>query len=195
MNETLINDIGINDIGVNTKDSNLTRATESRPITTPRSYVSGDPRRRSLFLTFVLSLMPGLGHIYVGYYQRGFVHFLIFGSAISLASSGAISGLGPLLYTFIPFFWFFNQIDAMRRTTLFNLTLEGVENMPLPDEMQGPALGGSIVAGTALLLGGVIALSNTLFNLPLDWLNEWWPLAPIALGAYLVYRARQDQQD
>lgn len=36
--------------------------------------------------------------------------------------------------------------------------------------------------------------ANTLFNLPLEWLNDWWPMAPIALGAYLIYRARQDQQ-
>ncbi|MDO8270522.1 MAG: DUF5668 domain-containing protein [Gammaproteobacteria bacterium] len=167
---------------------------EPRSVAAPRPYLPSDPRRKSLFITGLLSFMPGLGHIYLGYYQRGFIHFVIFGSTISLVSSGQIDGLGPLLEIFIPFFWLFNQIDAHRRATLINLTLEGIENMPLPDEMQGPLLGGSTVAGTALLAGGVIALSNTLFNLPLDWLNDWWPIAPIALGAYLIYRARQDQQ-
>lgn len=47
---------------------------------------------------------------------------------------------------------------------------------------------------TALLAGGIIALSNTLFNLPLEWLNNWWPIAPILLGGYLIYRARQEQK-
>ncbi len=168
-------------------------AAEARTVVTPRTELPSDPRRKSLFLTGLLSLMPGLGHIYLGYYQRGFIHFVVFGCTISLASSGQIDGLGPLLYTFIPFFWLFNQIDALRRTTLINLTLDGIENMPLPDEMQGPTLGGSTVAGTTLVVGGVIALSNTLFNLPLEWLNDWWPIAPIALGAYLIYRAREDQ--
>lgn len=176
------------------EEAPLTRETEARTVATPRTYLASDPRRKSLFLTGLLSLMPGLGHIYLGYYQRGFIHFVVFGSTISLASSGQLDGISPLLYTFLPFFWFFNQIDALRRATLINLTLEGIENLPLPDEMQGPMLGGSTVAGTALLAGGVIALSNTLFNLPLDWLNDWWPMAPIALGIYLIYRARQDQQ-
>ncbi len=61
------------------------------------------------------------------------------------------------------------------------------------DEMGGPPLGGSYVGGVALLIGGAVALSNTLFNLPRDWLEDWWPMAPIALGAYLVYRARMDE--
>ncbi len=26
-----------------------------------------------------------------------------------------------------------------------------------------------------------------LFGLPLDWLEKWWPLAPIAVGAWLIY--------
>lgn len=177
------------------EEAPTTHVAEPRAVATPRPYLASDPRRKSLFLTGLLSLMPGLGHIYLGYYQRGFIHFVVFGSTISLVSSGQVDGLAPLLYTFLPFFWFFNQIDALRRATLINLTLEGIENMPLPDEMQGPLLGGSTIAGTALLAGGVIALSNTLFNLPLEWLNDWWPMAPIALGAYLIYRARQDQQD
>lgn len=156
-------------------------------------YSARDPRHKSLFITVLLSLMPGLGHTYVGYYQRGFVHFFIFGSTIALASSGQIDGLTPLFATFIPFFWFFNQIDAVRRATFYNLALEGMQDMPLPDEMAGPSFGGSYVGGGALLLGGILALSNTLFNLPLDWLEDWWPIAPIALGAYLVYRARKDE--
>ncbi|MDP1930747.1 MAG: DUF5668 domain-containing protein [Gammaproteobacteria bacterium] len=175
-------------------DGTQNAASRSSPAIKPMpTYPSRDPRRKTIFLTVLLSLMPGLGHTYVGYYQRGFIHFAVFGSTIALASSGQMEGLAPLFATFIPFFWFFNQIDAVRRATFYNLSLEGVEDMPLPDEMNGPALGGSYVGGVALLIGGGVALSNTLFNLPLDWLEDWWPMAPIALGAYLVYRARMDE--
>ena len=34
---------------------------------------------------------------------------------------------------------------------------------------------------------GVVLLSHTLFNVPLDWLEKWWPAAFIAVGAWLVY--------
>lgn len=107
---------------------------EPRTVATPRPYLPTDPRRKSLFLTGLFSLMPGLGHIDLGYYQRGFIHFFVFGSTISLVLSGQVDGLGPLLYTFLPFFWLFNQIDALRRATRINLTLEGIENMPLQDQ-------------------------------------------------------------
>ncbi|OGT71773.1 MAG: hypothetical protein A3H44_15150 [Gammaproteobacteria bacterium RIFCSPLOWO2_02_FULL_57_10] len=198
MNDATINDTDINSTGMNTdnlyQESPALNAQRTSPAMKPVAiYSARDPRRKSLFITALLSLMPGLGHTYVGYYQRGFIHFLIFGSTIALAVSEQMEGLEPLFATFIPFFWFFNQIDAVRRATFYNMSLEGVENMPLPDEMGGPTLGGSYVGGSALLIGGVIALSNTLFNLPLDWLENWWPMAPILLGAYLVYRAKQDE--
>ena len=37
------------------------------------------------------------------------------------------------------------------------------------------------------MLVGVIALSHTLFGLPLDWIEKWWPLALIGVGAWLIY--------
>jgi TM2 domain-containing membrane protein YozV len=47
----------------------------------------GDPRRKSpLFATF-LSAMPGLGQVYVGYYQRGFINAVVVGTLIALLTS------------------------------------------------------------------------------------------------------------
>lgn len=198
MNDTTINDTAMNNTGINTDNlyQDIPEASAQRVAPTIKPvamYSARDPRRKSLFLTILLSFMPGLGHAYVGYHQRGFVHFLIFFSTVSIVSSGELDNLMPLFGSFIPFFWFFNQIDAVRRATFYNLALEGVENMPVPDELTTPSLGGSYVGGVALLVGGVMALSNTLFNLPLEWLEDWWPMAPIAFGAYLVYRAKQDE--
>lgn len=193
-----MNDTTINDTQMHTENFHQESAEPGAQRNIPRikpvaMYSARDPRRKSLFLTILLSFMPGLGHAYVGYQQRGFVHFLIFFSTVAIVSSGELDNLMPLFGSFIPFFWFFNQIDAVRRATFYNLALEGVENMPVPDELTPPSVGGSYVGGVALLVGGVLALSNTLFNLPLIWLEDWWPMAPIAFGAYLVYRAKQDE--
>ena len=40
-----------------------------------------DPRSKSPALAAILSMMPGLGQVYIGYYQRGFVHILVIASS------------------------------------------------------------------------------------------------------------------
>ena len=62
----------------------------------------------------------------------------------------------------------------------------------MPQDIRLPKIGGSIVAGAVLLGFGAIALSNTLFDIPLDWLGVWWPAFPLALGAYLLARGVMD---
>jgi len=37
------------------------------------------------------------------------------------------------------------------------------------------------------VLVGVLALSHTLFGMPLDWIEKWWPLALIGVGGWLIY--------
>ena len=105
--------------------------------------------------------------------------------------------LTPLAAFFMVFFWFYNIIDAGRRASLFNLSLEGFDQIDLPDELTNKPLPikGSYMFGGVLGIGGLILLSNTLFGFSLRWLEDWWPVAPIAFGAYLVYLAWKDSQD
>lgn len=157
-----------------------------------------DPRRKSPFLASILSFLPGLGQVYVGYYRRGFQNILIFAACVSfLATWGGVMPLTPLVAFFMVFFWFYNVIDAARRASLFNLSLEGIEQIDLPDELTNKPLPvkGSYLLGGVMFFGGVIALSNTLFGYTLDWLEYWWPVAPIAFGAYLIYLAWKDSQE
>lgn len=154
--------------------------------TQSRRFPSNDPRRKSGIITILLSILPGLGHAYVGYYKRGFIHFVIYGCAISLHTSDQLDALSPLTFFFVPFFWIFTQIDAYRRATLYNLSLDGIENDPLPDDFSSPGAGGNMVGGVSLLIVGLIALSNTQFGISLEWIENWWPVAPIALGVYLI---------
>jgi hypothetical protein len=162
-----------------------------------QNFRSSDPRRKSPFFAGFLSLMPGLGQIYVGYYQRGFLHVLVAGSVLSLLIAGGNTGnvaFFPLGIVFLIFFELYNVIDASRRAVMYNLSLDGVEQAVLPDDLTEMSLGGSFVGGGVLLVFGLIALSNSLFGLSLEWLEKWWPFAPIGLGAYLVYRAYLDRK-
>jgi hypothetical protein len=149
-----------------------------------------DPRRKSPILALVLSAMPGLGQIYVGYYQQGFTNAVIIASLIGILNSNVLRDAEPMVGIFLAFFWLFNVVDAWRRATFYNNALAGIGPAKLPDEFgEFVALAGrgTLAGGLALVLIGAIALSNTLFNLPLDWLQKWWPVALIAVGAWLIY--------
>jgi len=151
-----------------------------------------DPREKSVPLACVLSLLPGLGQVYVGYYQRGFVHALIAGSLIAVMAEGNLVGLMPLFGMFLPFFWLYNVIDAGRRAALYNQALVGTESVELPRDFE---LGsrGSIAGGLILIAGGAILLSHTRFGYSLAWVEDWWPAAPILVGIWLVAKAVQDR--
>ena len=161
-------------------------------------YGAPDPRYRSPFLAAFLSLVPGLGQIYVGYYNRGFVNPLVVGGIISLlvlsADEPGPPFWFPLAIMFLVFFWLYNIIDAFRRAVMYNLALDGVENIQLPDDLSAPSLGGSLFGGIVLVLVGGSILLHTRFGLPIDFFEQWWPIAPIALGAYLIVRDRMDRQ-
>lgn len=162
------------------------------------AYRTTDPRRKNPFYAGLLSLMPGLGQVYVGYYRRGFTNVLTAGSILSiLVWTNGDMPFVPAGIIFLIFFELYNIIDASWRATLYNLSLDGIEQITLPDELSDggfDGISGSYLGGGALLLFGIIALSNTLFGLSLIWLESWWPVLPLGLGCYLVYKAYQDSQ-
>jgi hypothetical protein len=153
-----------------------------------------DPRCKSPTKAALLSLLPGLGQVYVGYYKRGFIHALVIGSLIAMMDSGALGALEPLFGMFMAFFWLYNMIDAARRATLYNEALAGREGIELPEDFDFKGLKGSVLGGSILVIVGFILLLNTLFGVSLAWLEEWWPVVPILIGAYLLYRAIQDRE-
>ncbi len=58
-----------------------------------------------------------------------------------------------------------------------------------------PGLRGSLTVGVTLVVIGLILLANTRFGLSLAWITGWWPLAIVAIGAYLVYKRIQEKSD
>jgi hypothetical protein len=153
-----------------------------------------DTRSKSPALAALLSMMPGLGQVYVGYYQRGFVHAAVVATLITILASETVERMAPLFGLFLAFFWLYNIIDAARRASLYNDALAGNPSIDLPEDFKAPGLRGSIFGGSALIVVGFILLLNTRFGVSLDWIGEWWPVAPMILGAYLLGRAVQERQ-
>ncbi len=170
------------------------RLTEPAPaprpaVATGRRDFYDDPRRKSPVLALVLSLMPGVGQIYVGYYQQGFTNAIVAASIITLLSTDMIRGAEPLFGVFLAFFWLYNVVDAWRRAVFYNNALAGIGPAVLPDDFAVTKGRGTLAGGIALVIVGAIALSNTLFGVSLEWLDKWWPLAVIGVGAWLAYPA------
>lgn len=158
----------------------------------PRAWSSAmDPRRKSVALATVLSLMPGLGQIYVGYYQLGFIYVLIFASLVTILSSGA-GALEPLFGLSLGFFILYNLVDAGRRAALYNLALDNAAAGQLP-RVELPVNRGSRAGGVVLVGLGVLFLMHTKFDFDMYWLEEWWPAGLIILGVYLFMKDRQSR--
>ncbi len=166
-------------------------------IDAPRSarptYPAEVRRRRgfpykSPLLASLLSCFPGLGQIYIGYYQRGFTHAIIVAVAITALASG-IGSLTPLFGVLLAFFWIYNIIDAGRRASLYNQAVDGVENIEMPQDIKLGG-GGSMAGGALLIAIGFVLFLYTRFDVSMVWLEEWWPLGAVVLGVYLIYKAR-----
>jgi len=152
-----------------------------------KNYYPDDPRRKSPALAAMLSLMPGLGQVYIGYYQQGFLNIVVVASLIAFLASHAARTLVPLAGLFLAFFWFYNIVDAARRASLYNQMLAGLGPTQLPEDVQSPGTRGSLLGGVALILFGALMFAYTKYDVSLDWVEEWWPIALVLAGGYLIY--------
>jgi len=153
-----------------------------------------DPRSKSPALAACLSCMPGLGQVYVGFYQRGFIHAVVVAGIITLLASGTVPTLAPLFGLFLAFFWLYNIIDAARRASLYNQMLAGNPAIEMPEDFKMPSTGGSIFGGACLIAFGFVLLLHTRFDMSLEWMHDWWPAALMIFGGYLLVKAIQERQ-
>jgi len=84
-------------------------------------------------------------------------------------------------------------IDAARRAALYNQALAGMADIELPEDLRVPAFRGTVLGGVLAAAAGVVLLLHTRFGYSLEWIGEWWPVALIAFGAYLVLKAWQER--
>ena len=156
----------------------------------PRMSRPGDPSRKSPALATLLSLMPGLGQIYVGYYQQGFINTAVVAATITILNAG-VRGAEPLFGLFLAFFWLYNMIDANRRAHHYNRVLDGLGGENVPEEFQGPGARGSLPAGILLTAMGVLFLLDLNTDISLDWIENWWPLFLVGGGVWMIVKARR----
>ena len=170
------------------QDPGPVQAPPPYPPASRKDYYREDPRVKSPALAAVLSLMPGLGQVYVGYYQQGFIYILIVSTIIALLNHG-VHSLEPLLAIFLGFFWLYNLVDAARKATSYNQMLSGIGTGQMPDGDVLPGARGSLVGGAVMIVVGGIALAHTRWGMRLDWIETWWPLALVLVGAYLLIQS------
>ncbi len=152
-----------------------------------RPYLQDDPRLRSPVVATLLSAMPGLGQVYLGYYKQGFINSLLVASIIALLAHD-VGDFTPLLAIFMAFFWLYNMVDAGRKATLVNLAIHRLESPELPDGFGSMSFRGQIFSGLGLVLAGTLALAHLRFGMPLAWIGDWWPAALVLGGIYLVWQ-------
>jgi len=144
--------------------------------------------RKSPLLAGLLSLLPGAGQVYVGYYASGFTNILVVCGIITLLSQNSLKGWEPFLATFLSFYWVFSVIDAVRRARLYNEFMAGERPERMPTD--SPLIGGILL----LVLGAILTLHFTL-GISVEFVETIWPLAVLAGGIYLVakyYRTRRE---
>jgi len=139
-------------------------------------------------LAFVLGMIPGVGAVYNGQYAKGLVHVVILGLAISLVSSGTVSGFEPLFGLMISCFWFYMAFEAYH-TAKKRRAGEPVDEFssvfPRPAS-RGPASRVPVAPIVLIALGALFLLSN-LEIIDMHKLLRYWPALLIVMGIYMIY--------
>ena len=137
--------------------------------------------KRSPAAAFWLSLLPGVGHVYVGQPTKGLVLIVSVASAIYLASEGA----GAFVGIIIPFLWIFSMIDAHRSAVELNHLVD--TGQPLPTQTEVFAF--SKWWGWALIVVGVVFTVDNYGWFEIDWILDLWPVAIIAMGVTILKKS------
>ncbi|HEX7613670.1 MAG TPA: DUF5668 domain-containing protein [Thermoanaerobaculia bacterium] len=135
-----------------------------------------------------LGIIPGMGHLYLGLYQRAAILFGVWVLFISLAEHSH----GPFPGIAIPFWMVFSIIDAVRQAKAINATGRPEANVLGSDEPV--RVSGSLTAGVLLILIGGFLLADRFVTIDLSFLNDWWPLLLVAFGGWQVFRHYQSRQ-
>ena len=136
-------------------------------------------------LAFVLGLIPGVGAIYNGQYGKGLVHVVVIGLLITMAESGAASGMEPLIALMTAGFFFYMAFEAYH-TAKKRQRGEPVDEFSslLPQKNSA-----TFLAAPALLIGvGVLLLLNNLGLLEVRQVLRYvFPILLIAAGALMLF--------
>lgn len=179
-------------------DAQINQGPQAPPASSPGAYGVGyetrpqpNFQRKSPALATWLSLLPGLGQTYVGYYMQGFINIFVAAGIIAILASPMMLGAEPFFGVFLGFFWIFQMIDANRRAHYYNRVKAGLGGDDIPEGFGMPSTGGSVLGGGVLIVLGILFILDLNFDVSMEWVEGWWPLILILAGGYLVFKARQ----
>jgi hypothetical protein len=145
--------------------------------------------RKSPGLAGVLSMFPGLGHLYLGLYQRAFAFAGVFCLLIFFNAHGR---LAPLSGPATAFVWFFAIIDAVRQAKAINSGYVRTGGLATSEGNLVPRVRESMAGLTwgVILVGiGALWLLDRYVDLDAFWaaVEDWVaPAAFIILGVILI---------
>lgn len=154
-------------------------------------------QRKNRFFTFILSLVPGLGHLYLGLNKRG-LQFMI-----SAFACIVMIKLIPIIFPFVlAILWFYQLFDGLQKATAINAYVDrekptGDDNSehiytvhPVLEDFDRPFLpleSIDIGRGIApLWLGGVFILIGVLVLVRQVFPQLWWLMQKIHVGSLLL---------
>lgn len=149
-------------------------------------------KQKSPLVATLLSCMPGLGQIYVGYYQQGFINMFVVAGTITTLASSFMRGAEPFLGIFLSFFWIFQMIDANRRAHHYNRVMAGLGGEDVPNGFSMPTTKGSMLGGAVLIIIGILFIMDLNFDVSMQWVENWWPLILVLVGVNLIFKARKN---
>lgn len=135
----------------------------------------------------VLGFVPGLGAVYNGEYVKALIHVCVFGGIIAALNSDIPDGYRALLGVALACFYLYMPIDAYR------VAKAREAGQPVPEPFPLVGTDGKLPLGPIILIGlGVLLLFANFGLFRWDLFGRLWPIALIALGAWILFgRARQ----
>ncbi|HJS75718.1 MAG TPA: DUF5668 domain-containing protein [Vicinamibacteria bacterium] len=134
--------------------------------------------KRSPSAAVFLSLLPGLGHIYVGQAAKGLL--ILLSAFLTIRMVDESNGLFGM---FIPFVWLYAMIDAHRSAVEVNRIVAAGGIPP-----RGPDFGLTKWWGYILIGLGVLFTLDNFDLIEFEWIVRLWPLGLIALGIFILRR-------
>jgi hypothetical protein len=140
--------------------------------------------QKSAGLAGFLSIFPGLGHLYLGLYQRAFAFAGAFCILIFFNSHGRMA---PLSGPATAFVWFFAIIDAVRQAKAINRGAVAESGFASARQIRRAEGTGGLTWGVILVGIGVLWILDRYLVIDWSFMEEWGgPLALILLGLVLV---------
>jgi hypothetical protein len=156
-------------------------AVESRPAPAPLPPAPSPTKSSSSpAVAFFLGLVPGLGAIYNGEYNKALIHIVVFAALIVGLSSDLDSGAAVALSLLLGGFVFYMAIDAMRTA---RARLDGA---PAPDPLEAWSKNRPVGPMILIAIGAFFLLKNFGF---LDFFRVrefFWPVILIGAGLLML---------